>query len=285
MPSWLVNYPGVTPASRQNGSNLETTYTTAAAPELVVAHYGKLFEAAGLAFQPNPDGMGTAIRGAAAECDLLILVYRQRESTHVEVNCAARVAATAAAAQPADVPVITGSSPSSRGKTPPRPAAPVAHPAQAPLSAADMQARHAQLVKEMGIHPEYRDAPAPPLAWPSWLVRFGGGDLRLQKGVDQSRKEYLEAVYTTTQPMSAIYRFYLDLLNGNEYPVHNSELATGHTISGVQQNALGDVEGTNYPNGAPGPRTVIRVSFSRSYLNAPITVRIRFTAYEFVAHK
>jgi hypothetical protein len=83
--------------------------------------------------------------------------------------------------------------------------------------------------------------------------------------------------------MSAIYKFYEDALNTHEYRVHNSSLGTGHTISGVQQNASGYVEGTNYPDGAPGPRTVIHVSFSRFILNEPITVRLRITAYEFLA--
>ena len=85
--------------------------------------------------------------------------------------------------------------------------------------------------------------------------------------------------------MSAIYSFYEDLLNSHEYRVHTSRLSTGQTISGIVQNSWGYVEGTNYPDGAPGPRTVIRVEFSRVNLNDPITVRMRITAYEFVAPK
>ena len=77
MPSWLVSYPGVTPNSRAMGALVESTYTTAATPAQVVDHYRKLFEDAGLRFQPRADGMGTSIRGDAAECDLLILIREQ----------------------------------------------------------------------------------------------------------------------------------------------------------------------------------------------------------------
>jgi hypothetical protein len=154
-----------------------------------------------------------------------------------------------------------------------------------PMTASEALERHQQRVRELGIHPDYQDAPAPPLVFPSWLVRMDGARVSLKQGVDQSHKAYLEARYISSQPMSAIYSFYEDLLNANEYRVHTSKLSTGQTISGIVQNAWGFVEGTNYPDGAPGPRTVIHVGFSRSNLNDPITVTMRITAYEFVAPK
>jgi hypothetical protein len=119
--------------------------------------------------------------------------------------------------------------------------------------------------------------------WPGWLVHVSGSRLQRERGVDQSGKEYLESKYTSTAPMTQIYTFYKDLLASNGYPVYSSELGTGHTMSGVQQNADGHVEGDNYPNGSPGARTVIRVDFSRFYLNEPIKVRVRFTTYDFKA--
>jgi hypothetical protein len=85
--------------------------------------------------------------------------------------------------------------------------------------------------------------------------------------------------------MTEIYAFYEDLLNANDYRVYSSKLGTGHTISGVVQNSDGYVEGSNYPQGTPGPRTEIRVSFSRFLLNDPIKVEIRFTTYSFEAPK
>lgn len=289
IPSWLTPYPGASPAVQVTGMNSEASYTTSAKPADVVEHFRKLFATAGVPFLPNPDGMGTAIRAVAPECDLLILVHEQRNGTFVDVNCSAKEASSSA--QPAKEIEVMTSGPG-RAQTPPRPGSAGARPRPAslparsvslPPSASEMQARHAEMVKQLGIHPEYRDAPAPPLVWPSWLVHINSTRLRIEQGVDQSKKAYLEARYTSTEPMSAIYQFYRELLDSNEYRVHNSELSTGQTISGVRQNANGYVEGTNYPDGAPGPRTVIRVSFSRSVLNEPITVRIRFTAYEFVA--
>ena len=151
------------------------------------------------------------------------------------------------------------------------------------MSVEDLKARHEKAVAEMNIHPKYEDAPAPPLVWPDWLTHVNGARLSRERGVDQSGKAYLQATYKTSAPMTSIYTFYQDALKAHAYPVYSSELGTGSTISGVRQNASGHVEGDNYPNGHPGPRTVINVSFSRFYLNEPITVRIRFTTYEFKA--
>src|SRR5262245_56311508 len=71
IPSWLVSYPGAAAETRSAAAYFESTYTTAAKPDAVIAHYQKLFEAHGLAFQPNFDGIGTAIRGQTREWDLL----------------------------------------------------------------------------------------------------------------------------------------------------------------------------------------------------------------------
>jgi hypothetical protein len=265
MPSWLVSYPGATPNSRAMGALVESTYTTAAKTAQVMDHYRKLFEDAGLRFQPRADGMGTSIRGDAAECDLLILIREQGAGSFVDVNCSAK--SQVSPASPGKTVDIIGTAPS---KT---------------RIAEEMKESHVRRVAELGIHPTYHDAPAPPLVWPSWLVHIKGAEVRPQQGVDESRKTYLKVRYVSNLPMTTIYNFYEDLLNSNEYRVHTSRLSTGQTISGVVQNAWGYVEGTNYPDGAPGPRTVIHVSFSRSKLNDPITVEMRFTVYEFVAPK
>jgi hypothetical protein len=146
-----------------------------------------------------------------------------------------------------------------------------------------MKERHDKLVAEMGIHRTREDAPAPPLVWPDWLVHLNGARLARQRGVDQSGNEYLESKFKSTAPMTAIFTFYEDLLNANGYKVYSSKLGTGQTLSGVTQNADGYLEGDNYPSGHPGPRTLIRVDFSRFYLNEPITVRVRFTTHPYKA--
>lgn len=283
MPLWLVAYPGATPNSKTFGALVQSTYTTPAKLPEVLEHYHKLFEGAFLRWQPNPDGIGVSIRGDSSECDLLILVREQTSGTFVDVSCAAKSHATTAA-QAKSVEIVTmRPSPAAGGSLGVRP---IARPPIRPMpSTAEMEANHARRVAELGIHPTYHDAPAPPLVWPSWLAHIKGVPVAITKGVDQSRKAYLKARYVTTQPMTAIHDFYEELLNSHEYPVHTAKLSTGQTISGIMQNAWGFVEGTNYPDGAPGARTVIHVGFTRSKLNEPITVEMRITAYEFVAPK
>src|ERR1700730_8044599 len=77
MPSWLMSYPGANARTQNTPGLVESTYETAGKPDDVIAHYRKLFDAAGLFFQPNFDGMGTAVRGTAPEGDLLILIRQQ----------------------------------------------------------------------------------------------------------------------------------------------------------------------------------------------------------------
>ncbi len=57
LPAWLATYPSASPDVRSTSSLVESTYTTSAQPEDIVAHYRKLFEAASLPFLPNFDGM------------------------------------------------------------------------------------------------------------------------------------------------------------------------------------------------------------------------------------
>jgi hypothetical protein len=143
---------------------------------------------------------------------------------------------------------------------------------------------HRQKVAEMGLHREHHDAPAPPLVWPSWLLHVTGAALRSTSGANQAKDAMLTARYTTNVPMTEIYAFYRDLLNAHEYPARSS-MSTGQTMTGVTQNALGYVEGFNYPDGAPGAYSTIDVRFSRDVLNGPITVSLRFTTHEYIAKR
>jgi len=280
LPAWLESYPGATPAVHASGSLIESSYTTAAQPPDIIAHYRKLFETAGFPFQPNPDGMGTSIRASAPECDLLIQIRTRPEGAFVDVNCSAKTGPSPSS-QPSDVKVIT-SQPQAprvvpRGVTPPA-------PAPHHLTADELMEEHHRKAAEMGIHREHHDAPAPPLIWPSWLVHVNGAALRAERGMDQAKDAMLSARYTTNAPMTEIYRFYRELLSSHEYPTRSS-MSTGQTQTGVQQNALGYVEGSNYPDGAPGAYSVIDVRFSRSVLNGPITVTMRFTTHEYIAKR
>jgi hypothetical protein len=274
LPSWLQSYPGATPTVHASDSVVQSSYASAVEPADIVEHYRKLFEAAGLPFHPNDDGMGTSIRGEARECDLLIKIRTRTEGTVVNVNCSAKTQGSALSS-PTDITVIKG-----RPQSPSGPA-----PAQQPhMTADEMMEQHHRKAAEMGLHRQYHDAAAPPLVWPSWLTNVNGAPVRPGIGVDQAKNPLLKAQYVTNEPMTEIYKFYRDVLNSHEYPARSS-MSTGHTQTGIQQNAIGYVDGFNYPDGAPGAYTVIHVSFDRSVLNGPITVTMRFTTHDFIAKR
>jgi len=285
MPSWLTPYPGANAATQVSTSALvETSYTTSAKPEAVIAHYRQLFDAAGVRFTSNFDGSGTSIRGAAAECDLLIKIREESTGTSVRVSCATKSAAPLSGA---GVVVTNGSGGRSSSQTPPHQL----------FDAEKYRAEHRQRMADNSaalerhiannkagrfdeqVYPHAPENDPPPLVWPSWLVHIRGGPLNPEEGVDQSRVKYLMSKYVSGAPMTAIYNFYEDLLNGHGYRVYSSKLATGQTIEGIIQNADGYLEGANHPYDVSGPRTIIRVTFSRFHLNDPIDVRIKFTAH------
>ena len=270
-PAWLANYPGVNAETKNFAPMAQSTYTTPAKPGAVSDHYRKLFEAQNLPFQPGFDGAGTVIRAAGADYDLLITIRAQDAGTLVRVSCAAKTPEYVAVAGSDPAPALSRAKP-----------APVSREAHNRI-VADALERHKKWMEERATHRVDHDAPAPPLEWPAWLTSSGMAKLHTERGVDQSRHDYLKGSFVTRAPMTQVYEFYKDLLETHGYPVHNAGLSTGHTMSGVMQNASGNVEGTNYPQGSPGPRTVIHVNLSRDYLNEPIKVVIKFTTYHYAA--
>jgi hypothetical protein len=259
MPSWLTPYPGATAQMKASPSLVEATYTTDAPPDVVTAHYGKLFETQNLDFHPNLDGIGAMIRGDASECNLLITIHPQSTGTFVRVGCAAKNRSFTSASVPSAVP--------------------------GPAVPAGIMERHYRLAAEMGIGKEIPAAPALPLVWPDWLVHIRGARLSIQQGADPAGNLMLKARYATSEPMTVIFEFYRDLLKAHDYPINSGLITTGQTQSGIRQNADGHVEGTNYPNGFPGPRTEIYVGFNRMHLNDPITVDMRFTTFAYNGRK
>jgi hypothetical protein len=278
LPAWLESYPGASPAVHSSDSLVESSYTIAAQPADIVQHYRKLFEAAGLSFLPNPDGIGTSIRASAPECDLLILIRPRQEGSFVDVNCSAKTQSAAPSSLPAEIRATPSRPQGSSTKAPPP------HPPSHPMTNDELMAQHHKIADEMGLHRVHPDAPAPPLVWPSWLVHIGGASLQTVRGVNFEKDAMLTAHYTTNVPMTEIYRFYRELLNAHEYPARSS-MSTGQTQSGIQQNAIGYVEGYNYPDGAPGAYSIIHVSFDRSVLNGPITVSLQFTTHDYIAKR
>jgi hypothetical protein len=254
MPSWLATYPG-TVASRQNlGAMVVDTYNTAASADSVRDHYRELFEGQNLPFSPVTNSMGTTVR-ASAECGELVLSIHSRSAgSSVRVSCAVKI-----------TPHVAHSQGSYEGNV------------------ARMMELHKQAVEEMGIHRARHDAPAPPLVWPDWLPHITGAELALQKGADPAGNALLKCRYVTSVPMSQLFSFYRELLDSNGYSVYRGTVGTGRTQTGVKQNAHGEVEGSRYPDGFPGPRAEIRITFSRTYLNEPITVDMKFTTFAYRA--
>jgi hypothetical protein len=267
MPPWLITYPGASPQTKTLPVLVEDTYSTDAAAERVTEHYRNLFEAQGLAFHPNSDGIGTVLRAPAAECNLLISIRPRESGTFVRVSCASKAVSSASAdsSAPVSVPGTLSSPP--------------------PGMSAGVYQHHQQLAAEMGLRKVYQDADAPPLVWPEWLVHVEGARLSVQQGVDRAGNAFLKSSYKTSAPMTSIFSFYKELLSAHDYPVNAGSMTTGQTQSGVRQNSDGRVDGINYPGGFPGPWTEIDVRFSRFYLNEPITVDLKFTTYAFKAPK
>jgi hypothetical protein len=179
IPSWLESYPGVTADTKTFAAMAQSTYTAPVKPDAVRDHYRKLFEAQNLPFQPGFDGIGVVIRGAAPECDLLINIRAQDAGTLVRVSCAAKSPNYVAVPGGASTTKVAPGKLSAKSQ------------AEFDRMVAEGSERHKKLVEDLGIHPVYKDAPAPPLEWPKWLVHVRGAKLAIVKGVDQSHCDYL----------------------------------------------------------------------------------------------
>jgi len=284
LPEWLLPYPGASASNQASPGLIESTYSTKAKPADIVAHYQQQFERAQLSALVNDDGRGTVMRASAAECDLMIRVREQAGATWVTVSCSEKSAASAQA-------TYLPQSPSSAARRP-LPRTPAERDAYTAQVLADADARHKQRIDSMSKYdqPVYQDARPRPLPassglaleWPSWLVHGRGADrgLSVVKSTDQSRRPYLESVYRTGAPMTEIYNFYEDLFRAHGYRVAVAHLSTGSTLNHVTQNADGDIEGSYSPNGIGNGSIEIKASFSRFYLNEPITVRLRVEVHE-----
>lgn len=256
LPSWLLTYPGVHITKSNLAAMSAASFTTADAPETVLDYYRQAFESQGLTFEPKSSRFATSIR-ADADCgELSISVMKKGDGSWVQLNCRVKF-------QP-HVPKSTGDH---------------------NQDVANMMEAHRQAAAAMGIGRALPPAPAPPLEWPEWLTRAEGGLPAVYKRSDPSADGMLRAEYVSHLPMSKLFGFYKDLLSSNGYQINRGYVQTGQTMSGIQQNADGEVEGNLYPDGFPGPYMEIRVKFSRLHLNDPITVTIDLRTYAFAGRK
>jgi hypothetical protein len=183
MPAWLIPYPGAGAQSRQIFNSVESSYTLAAAPHEVLAHFRTLFSAASLPFQPDPLGGGFLIRSAAPECDLDISIRRRDSNTEVKVTCSPRLAANQ---------YMANLHAQERAK----------------------QAENDTMKKfDTPVYPQPK-APVLPLAWPSWLVRVDGAALPVEKSPGR-----LSSSFVSSPTRDAIQSFYATLLSSHGYRV------------------------------------------------------------------
>jgi hypothetical protein len=204
MPTWLAPYPGASPQSRQILNSVESTYTVAAPPRDIVAHFRTIFSSAGLPFEPDPMGYGFVIRAAAPECDLDISIRRRDPDTAVKVTCSPRLAANE---RMADL-------------------------------RAQQRAEHTQQGDPMKrfdspVYPEPK-APAAPLTWPSWLVRVDGAKLSVEKFSGQMRSSF-----TSSPPREGIQAFYVGLLTAHGYRVTQNPAAVAEKFGSWVQASSG----------------------------------------------
>jgi hypothetical protein len=216
MPAWLVRYPGASADNRRTGNAVESTYAVAAAPREVLAHFRTLFASASLPFQPDPMGGGFLIRSAAPECDLEIVIRRRDKDSTVKVTCSPRLEATER---------ITNLHEQQRAE----------HLQSDPMRKYDTP-----------VYPEAKKA-APPLAWPSWLVRVDGAELRVDKFPG-----LLKSSFTSSPTREAIQYFYANLLNSHNYRVTQS-------LAAVPEKFGSWVQGSAELDGQSGRRVVIWV--------------------------
>jgi hypothetical protein len=256
LPSWLLIYPGGHLIRSNLAAISGASFTTGDAPETVVDYYAQAFASQGLVFAPKSNRFATTIR-ADADCgELSISVSKKDSGSSVDLSCRVKF-------QPR-VPSSTGNH---------------------DQDVANMMEAHRQAVVALGIGRERPAVPAPALEWPAWLARAEGGLPAIYKGSDPAYAGILKAEYASDLPMSQLFAFYKDLLSANGYQIDKGYIRTGRTISGIQQNADGVVEGNLYPEGFPGPYIEVRVNFSRFHLNDPIKVNIAFRTQAYAGRK
>lgn len=270
LPAWLVSYPGTTPELYSSDSFAQATYVADARPDEVLEHYGKLFEAQGLPFQPNWDGMGNSIRVEAKECDLLIQIRKRAEGTFTKVTCAAKSDAPPTAGDaPGNIEIITGITP------PPPPPDP-----KAKVGAPVPPQQGPQTAYSINKHPS--DMAAPQLIWPSWLKQVGGGRLLPVKGHQPGSAGSMSARYKTPESPATVRAFYLNLLNSHGYGTKAAPTGE-HTSLSTDATGEGGPQGFYYPNGAPGCYMEIDVDLVRAIDGTDNSVIVSFSTHDYKA--
>jgi hypothetical protein len=249
VPAWLASYPGANARTQATPGLVESTYETAAKPDEVVAHYRKLFETAGLFFQPGFDGMGTVIRATAPEGDLLILIRQQGKATAVRIDVTANSAEFAPVPAPA---TVTPARTSYEARV-----AQQQENTKRALEKRDEDSRKRTRSMEKYDNPVLPGSQpkAPPLVWPVWLVRIDGAHLVVEKALNEVNQHILQSSFASYDDRNAIQSFYADLLNTHGFPVWQQSNATWPKARKAW------IEAADHPIG-DGPRISIHVEIS-----------------------
>ena len=207
IPAWVVPYPGVTAQSRQMGNSAESTYTVAAPTRDVLSHFRSLFASANVPFQPDAMGYGFLIRASLPEGELSISIERFEPNTRVKITCSPKLASTARIEQ------------------------------EHAESMARATQNDSMKKYDTPVYPQPKP-PAPPLTWPSWLVRVDGAKLDIQKLQGQ-----LKSSFVSRPTREAIQAFYANLLAQHGYRVTQGLAAVPEQFgSWVQASASPDTE-------------------------------------------
>jgi hypothetical protein len=209
-PSWVVVFPGATAQERQAGDEIESSYVVGATMNEVLAHFRKLFEQKGLAFDPEATGDGFFIRSKVPECDLAISI-RRRNSEDDQPETAVKV--TCSAKQGSSVGTVW---------------APVQDKPKPDTT---------EIMKKFDkpVYPAPRTEPG--IRWPSWLVEVNGSKPNVQR-----LSGALKSTFTAAPPRGDIEYFYSSLFDSHDYHVSKGASPAAQFGSWLQATADPDPE-------------------------------------------
>jgi hypothetical protein len=195
MPVWLTPFPGATPESKRTDTTVEASYSVAAVPKDVLAHFQKVFDGEGIPIDSIGAPEGFYLHAEAPECNLEISIVRSGANTAVKVKCTSKAGSVQ---RMVVVPVGDQADP---------------EPAN-PMKKFDKP-----------VPPGGKAGP-PVLSWPDWLVRVDGAKAPVRKLPGE-----LKSTFVAAGPRHDIESFYMDLLNAHDYQV-SENLPMGSDDSG-----------------------------------------------------
>jgi len=235
MPVWLTPYPGTTPESKRTDTTVEASYSVAAVPKDVLAHFQKVFDNQGIPIDSIGAPEGFYLHADASECNLEISIVRSGASTAVKVICKSKAGSVQRM-----VVVPVGGQEEQGDQAPSNPMKKFDKP----------------------VAPGAKAGP-PVLSWPDWLVRVDGAKAPVRKLQGEMKSTFVAA-----GPRHDIESFYMDLLNAHDYQV-TENLPMGSDDSGNWLLA------TSAPDPKTKHATVIRVKIKPAGQNLEVDITMQ----------